>query len=196
MDKVWAIILAAGASTRMKRQKMLLPFRDKTIVETVIENMTRAVNESYVVVLGSHREEIIKKIGNPELNFCVNENYKDGMLTSVICGIRSLPEDAAAVLVVLGDQPQISGDVAKLVIKKWKENKKEIVIPTFKGKRGHPALFGNKYFREIEKLDHEQGLRAILRMFKHDVLEVECDFSEILRDIDTPEEYRLETGKI
>jgi molybdenum cofactor cytidylyltransferase len=189
MNEVWAIILAAGASTRMKRQKLLLPYNGKTIIETVVENAARSVNTNILVVLGSHREQIQEQIVNYQVNFCVNENYMDGMLSSAICGFRALPASAKAALIFLGDQPQIPSEVAGLVIETWLQSKKGIVMPTFNGRRGHPVLIETRYITEIEKLDPNKGLRTLSEIFKDDVIEVECDVPEILRDIDTPEEY-------
>ena len=90
MNEITAIVLAAGASTRMKKQKLLLPFNGNTIVETVIRNILPAV-QSVVVVLGSHRDEIRSQIEKLPVTICVNENYLDGMLSSAICGFRTLP---------------------------------------------------------------------------------------------------------
>jgi len=132
MNEIWAIILAAGASTRMKKQKMLLPFNGKTIIETVVENAARSLNSNIVVVLGSHAEAIQNKIDNYSVKFCVNENYLDGMLSSAICGFRALPKEAKAALIFLGDQPQIPSQATDLVIEAWHRSKKGIVMPTFK----------------------------------------------------------------
>jgi molybdenum cofactor cytidylyltransferase len=189
MNEVWAIILAAGASTRMKRQKLLLPYNGKTIIQTVVENAARSVNSNILVVLGSHREQIQEQIVNYQVKFCVNENYLDGMLSSAICGFMALPASANAALVFLGDQPQIPSHIAGLVIETWLQSKKGIIMPTFNSRRGHPVLIETRYKSEIEKLDPSKGLRTLSEIFKEDVTEVECDIAEILRDIDTPEEY-------
>jgi len=195
MNEIWAIILAAGASTRMNRQKLLLPFNGKTIIETVVENVAKSVNSNILVVLGSHREQIRKQIENYPVKYCVNENYMDGMLSSVICGFRALPNGAKAALIFLGDQPQIPSRVTDLVITAWIQSKKGIIMPTFSGRRGHPALIETRYKTEIERLDPEKGLRTLSEKFKEDVFEVECSIPEILRDIDTPEEYQFEINK-
>ena len=195
MSEIWAIILAAGASIRMKRQKLLLPFNGKTIIETVVENVAQSVNSNIMVVLGSHREQIQKQIVNYPVKFCVNENYMDGMLSSVICGFRALPGEVKAALIFLGDQPQIPSTVTDLVIKAWIQSKKGIIMPTFNGRRGHPVLIETRYKTEIERLDSEKGLRVLAEKFKDDVQEVECNIPEILRDIDTPEEYEYEINK-
>jgi molybdenum cofactor cytidylyltransferase len=149
-----------------------------------------------VVVVGANKEEIISQIGNRPVNYCVNKNFMDGMLSSVICGFKALPKDAEAAMIFLGDQPQIPKNAAQKVIKAWQQSEKGIVIPTYTGRRGHPVLFETNYRSEIEKLNPEEGLRSLSRKFKEDVLEVDCNISEILRDIDTPEEYNLEINKL
>ncbi|HRX11100.1 MAG TPA: nucleotidyltransferase family protein [Draconibacterium sp.] len=195
MNEIWAIILAAGASTRMKRQKLLLPFNGKTIIENVVENVAKVVGSNIMVVLGSHSEEIKSSIENRNVRFCKNENYLNGMLSSAICGFRALPQEAKAALVFLGDQPQIPPQAANLVIDAWNQSKKGIVMPTFNGRRGHPVLIETRYKFEIEKLDPERGLKTLSEKYKDDVFEVECEIPEILRDIDTPEEYQFEINK-
>ena len=195
MKKIWAIILAAGASTRMKHQKLLLPFKGKTIIETVVENVARSVSSNILVVLGSHREQIQEQLVNSAVKIGVNENYMDGMLSSAICGFRALPDEAKAALIFLADQPQIPAQVTDLVIKAWIESGKGIVIPTFNGRRGHPVLIETRYKADIERLDPEKGLRVLSEKFKNDVFEVECSMPEILRDIDTPEDYENEINK-
>lgn len=195
MKEIWAIILAAGASTRMKQQKLLLPFNGKTIIETVVENVARSVSSNILVVLGSHREQIQEQLVNSAVKIGVNENYMDGMLSSAICGFRALPGEAKAALIFLADQPQIPAQVTDLVIKAWIESGKGIVIPTFNGRRGHPVLIETRYKADIERLDPEKGLRVLSEKFKNDVFEVECSIPEILRDIDTPEEYQFEINK-
>ena len=195
MSEIWAIILAAGASTRMKKQKLLLPFKGKTIIETVVENASRTVNSNIVVVLGSHHEQIKGKLENFDIKICVNENYQDGMLSSVICGFRALPDEAKAALIFLGDQPQIPSLVSNMVVEAWKQEGKGIVIPTIKRRRGHPVLIETRYKPEIEKLDPEKGLRTLSEKYKNDVYEMKCLIPEILRDIDTPEEYEKEFNK-
>ena len=195
MNEIWAIILAAGASTRMKRQKLLLPYNGKAIIETVVENVAKVVGSNIMVVLGSHSEEIKILIENQDVQFCINENYLNGMLSSAICGFKALPREAKAALVFLGDQPQIPPQAATLVIDAWNQSKKGIVMPTFNGRRGHPVLIETRYKSEIEKLDPERGLKTLSEKYKDDVFEVECEIPEILRDIDTPEEYQFEINK-
>lgn len=192
MDKIWAIVLAAGKSTRMKQQKLLMPFNGQTIIETIIQKIFPVLESNIIVVLGSHCNEIRQKINKLQVKSCFNKDFENGMLSSVIYGFDALPEDAEAAMVFLGDQPQISTDVIQKVARAWKQSDKGIIIPTFNGRRGHPVLIGIKYKSKIRELDPSKGLRQLMVENPDDISEVELGQSEILRDIDTPEDYEFE----
>ncbi len=101
MGNNWAVILAAGSSRRMGTQKLLLPFGESTMIETVIENVLSSSIEHVMVVLGANQEKIQDTIGSLPVQFCHNKEHEKGMLSSVICGIRALPEDALTALIFL-----------------------------------------------------------------------------------------------
>jgi molybdenum cofactor cytidylyltransferase len=193
-NHVCAIVLAAGASTRMKTQKMLLPFNGKTIIETVVENALK-VTLNVVVVVGSHKEAVAEKLAGRNISIAENVNYLQGMLSSVICGLTAIPAKTQAVLLFLGDQPQVPHAAAEMVCNEWTASGCGIVIPAFSGRRGHPVLIETRYLPEILKLDPEKGLRQLMEQFKTDIFEVDCPYPEILRDIDTPEQYQQEINK-
>ncbi len=184
-----AIILAAGSSTRMGSQKMLLPFGNSTILETVIQNILLSSVDSILVVLGANQDEIHEVIQPMPVEVCINKNHLSGMLSSVVCGFNALPDDTGTALVFLGDQPGISPKVTDRVIEAYNQSLHGIVIPISNHRRGHPLLVDFKYKREIGRLDLEKGLRALMHHFPEDVLEVEVDDAGILMDIDTPEDY-------
>lgn len=189
MSGIWAIVLAAGESKRMKTQKLLLPFRGKTIIEQVIENILHSEVDKILVVLGSGKENIMKVTERLPVSTCFNESYKKGMLSSVICGLRSLPSSCRAVLVFPGDQPLIPGEVINKVIQAYNDTKIGIIIPVYKGKRGHPVLIDIKFSGEIEKLPDNEGLRMLSYKYPDKIFEVEVNSNGILRDIDTKKEY-------
>lgn len=194
MGNNWALILAAGSSRRMGTQKLLLPFGQSTMIETVIENVLNSSIEHVMVVLGANQEKIRNTIANLPVQFCHNKEHEKGMLSSVICGIRALPEDALTALIYLGDQPGIPPAVTNSVIKAYDEDLVGIVIPVHNHRRGHPLLVDMKYRKEIELLDLEEGLRALRHHFPQDVMEVEVDEPGILVDIDTREDYQKAQG--
>ncbi len=186
------MILAAGESKRMGKPKLLLPFGEKTMIETVIDRVIQSRAEKILVVLGSNGEKIEKKIGNLPLEISVNPDFKEGMLSSVQHGFNALPEDAQAVLIFLGDQPSIPSKVIDRVIDVFRETGKGIVLPVYKGERGHPVLIDMKYRHEVKNLNPEVGLRELVYGRPEDILEVDVDDAGILRDINDIEDYRRE----
>lgn len=190
MSGISAIVLAAGESTRMGFPKMLLDFNGKPMLECVIDNVSQSEVDDIVVVLGAYRDELEKIVLATSASSCYNEDYKEGMLSSVKCGFRNLPSGTEAVLVFQGDQPLISAKLIDLVMEGYRNSGKGIIIPVHKNRRGHPLMVGKKYFSEIEKLSPDEGLRALSRKFSDDIYEVVTDEAGILRDFDTFEQYK------
>jgi len=195
MSGIYAIILAAGGSVRMGARKMLLPYRGMTIIEKVIEIVLKAGIDRIIVVTGSGKEEITKVIRRLPVEQCYNDNWKTGMLSSVKCGFRSLPETCRAAIVFLGDQPMIDVKTIEEVAYAYHKTGKGIIMPVYNKKRGHPLLIDTKYSDELEKLNPGEGLRMLAHKFPVDVLEVETDDPATLKDIDTPEDYRNELNQ-
>jgi molybdenum cofactor cytidylyltransferase len=196
MEDIWAIILAAGESKRMGFPKMFLPFNGSTMIENVIRNIKSSKVDNMIIVSGAGSEKLSELVSGLNANCCYNNNYKEGMLSSVLCGIRNLPADFRAVLVFQGDQPLIAPETINKVIDAYRSSGKGIVIPVFEKKRGHPLLIDRKYRDETEKLDPDKGLRSLADKFSGDVFEVETVDPGILRDFDTFHEYIKELNQI
>lgn len=174
----------------MGSPKMLLTFNGKTMIENVISNVTESKVDKIMVVLGAYRDLLMDQIGRLSVKYCFNDNFTEGMLSSVQCGFRNLPSDYKAVLVFQGDQPFITSNTINKVVDSYLSSDKGIVIPVYKNKRGHPILIDIKYKDEIEKLSSGNGLNSLAHNFTDDVLEVDTNESGILRDFDTYEEYK------
>ncbi len=196
MNEIWAIILAAGESKRMRSPKMILPFKGTTIIENVIKNIITSDIDNTVIVLGSNKDEILRLTEKFPVMHCYNGNYKDGMLSSVKSGFKYLPDDFRAAIVFLGDQPMINASVINNVIQGYNESGKGIVIPVYRNRRGHPLLVDKKYRDEIMNLDGQEGLRELVKNHPDDLLRIETEDPSILKDIDTEEEYKNELNQI
>ncbi len=189
---IWAMILAAGESKRMGKPKLLLPYGEKTIIETIVETVVSSNVENTLIILGSDREKIEEKIKNSPVKIVYNRDFRSGMLSSVQCGLKALPQETRAVLVVLGDQPKISADVINKLIDAYKSTGKGIVLPVYKKERGHPVLIDVKYGEEVENLSPEVGLRGTVYNHPEDILEVEVETPSIFQDIDDESDYKRE----
>jgi molybdenum cofactor cytidylyltransferase len=196
MGEIWAVILAAGESKRMKVPKMLLPFNGESMIEKVILNVTNSEVFNTLVVLGSFRDEISGVIEYLPVIKCFNENYRDGMLSSIKCGLKSLPDQVAAVLILPGDQPLIEPEVINRIIAAYRKTGKGIVIPVHKKKRGHPILIDKKYFDIIKNFGKNEVLRSLSERYAKDLLEVEINSPGILKDFDTKEDYLNEINQM
>jgi len=171
-----------------------MPYGKSTILETVIDNVRHSKVDNIVVVLGADQDKIRSTIEGKPVQIEYNRDHENGMLSSVICGIRSLPADADTALIFLGDQPGIPPEIINAVIDAYNDELKGIVIPVHNYRRGHPLLVDMKYRKKLESLDLEEGLRKLRHHFPEDVLELEVDEAGILVDIDTREDYEKATN--
>jgi molybdenum cofactor cytidylyltransferase len=189
---IWAVVLAAGESRRMGTQKLLLPFGETTVVGTVVRTALASRVHRVLAVLGADRAAVRQELEHLGIDFAVNENFSEGMLSSVQAGFRGLPADAEAAVVMLGDQPFLPARVVDTVVEAYAESCKGIIVPAFGGRRGHPILVDLKYRDVVLALDPSDGLRQLVRAHPEDIHEVEVEDANILRDMDVPEDYANE----
>ncbi|MCJ7586638.1 MAG: nucleotidyltransferase family protein [Candidatus Aminicenantes bacterium] len=187
---IWAVVLAAGRSERMGSAKLLLPMGRSTLIETVIRGVLRSRPDGVLVVLGADREKLEPVVGRYPVRTVFNPDFARGMLSSVKRGFEAVPPDARAVLVFLGDQPAPPASVTGRIIDAYRKTGKGIVLPAYRGRRGHPVLVDLKYRDEVGALDPRIGLRQLPRAHPDDVFEVKVRTPAVLRDIDTQEDYR------
>ncbi len=193
--EIAAIVLAAGKSTRMGTQKMLLPLGTRSVIETVVDEILAAkaagIRPVIVVVSTYQRsgEAIASRLGNRSVTLSENPDPDGEMLSSLRCGLKGLPENCKAALIALGDQPAIQMAVIQRLAAEFKSNCKGIVVPTHGGKRGHPMLVAAKYFPQLLSQHDGVGLRGLLAEHADDILSVPVDDESIHEDMDFPADY-------
>jgi molybdenum cofactor cytidylyltransferase len=187
-----AIVLAAGESRRMGQTKQLLEWRGKTILQGVLNNILGSRVEELILVLGHEADRILKVVDTGGVKVVVNENYREGMIASLRHGLEALSEESEAFFIVLADQPGVGPGIFNRMVDEFRRirPRKNILLPTFLGRRGHPALFSVKYRQEAFRLKGDVGFRQVLLEHPEDILTVEIDTDSILQDIDTPDDYR------
>ena len=186
---IWAVILAAGGSRRMGTQKMLLPFGDTTVVGAVVRTALASRAGGALVVVGADREAVRREVEPRGVRIAINEHFELGMLSSIQAGLGALPAGADAAVILLGDQPFLAAGVVDAVIAAYEDGGKGIIIPAFQGRRGHPVLIDLKFRDEILATDPAEGLRRLMRDHPEEIRIVEVGDANILRDLDTPEDY-------
>jgi molybdenum cofactor cytidylyltransferase len=173
----------------MGASKVLLPLGETTVLGRIIQELARSVVERTVVVVGHDAERVVQSLRGRDVSIARNDDYEAGMLSSVRCGLRALPEECHAVLVALGDQPRLRASVVDALFVAHARTQKGIVVPVHTGRRGHPILVSNTYRAEILGRHDDTGLRGLLREHPDDVLEVDVPDESVLLDMDRPEDY-------
>jgi molybdenum cofactor cytidylyltransferase len=190
------VVLAAGESRRMGTPKQLLPFGERTILERVVDTLLTAGVGQVIVVLGHLADRVRIVLGDRPVQAVVNEAYRQGMLTSVKCGVQAIGMDHNAVLFALGDQPQIDSAVVREVIGAYRTGDAGIVIPCYSGKKGHPIIINLSRYREaIIDLPDSVGLNALVQEYADDVRLIDVATEDIIHDIDVPEDYTRELAR-
>ncbi len=181
------IILSAGESRRMGRDKALLEYRRTTFLGRIIAVLEPRV-EPLVVVLGHHAEAIRQAVPSGP-SVVVNTNYQAGMLTSLQTGIRELPPDTEAALFTLVDHPAVAEETVELLIGEGAKARPLIAIPRHGGRRGHPVIVKRQVLDEILALGPESSAKDVIRSHRDRTLFVDVDDAGVLCDIDLPEQY-------
>jgi molybdenum cofactor cytidylyltransferase len=174
----------------MGRLKPLLPFENRTIIETILSTLSQCPVEEILVVLGHRAEEIKPVLAQYPVRIVHNAQYQHGMLSSVQAGIAQTASNTDAYLICLGDQPSLQRQTIQHLIASFKGAKPGVSVPCYRGQSGHPLLVSALYREEIKRLDPAIGLRELLQRHPDAIRRVEVDAPGVLEDLDTPEDYR------
>ncbi len=186
---VSAILLAAGQSKRMGQPKQLMPFGKSTIFGQTVDNLLGSTVNEIIVVLGYRAQEMSKILATRPVKIALNPDYKQGMSTSVVAGLKLVNSQAQVVLLALADQPLIDTQTINKLIEEYRKNDMGIIVPTYQGRRGHPIIFSIKYKDKLMNLKGDVGGKQIVEEHPQDVLEVPVDSEAIIIDINTLSDY-------
>ncbi len=190
-----ALVLAAGSSRRFGSHNKLLANRDdKPLLRHVLDAVQGSEVKRALVVTGHDAESVellcktAGRVPGTPIATVHNTLHASGMASSLICGIAELGEgDVDGVIVCLGDMPEVTSAVIDSLCTAFRENPgKSLYIPTHEGKRGNPVLIAASLFDSVLMLEGDVGARVLARQFPDSVLEVACDSSGVLMDIDVP----------
>jgi len=188
------LILAAGESTRMGTDKALLTYRGRTFIETILATLREAGVTRLAVVLGHHADEIQRVVDFTGVEVIVNRDYRQGQTSSLQAGLKALESGAGtsveAVLLCLVDHPAVPAEAIRALLAAFRATASPVVIPAFKGQRGHPVLIGRALFDELLGSNPEAGANSVIRKYREATQFVEVGDAGILLDVDDPETYR------
>jgi len=183
-----AVVLAAGKSERMGRNKLLLEVAGHRIIDWLLDALNVSTIDEVIVVLG-HKPQEIRPIAEAyDAKLVLNTAYEEGMTSSFKAGLRCISADAA--FLVLGDQLGLEAELLdRMAATMESEPDALIVSPVHIGRKGHPVLFRRSLFPEILSLSPEETVRDVV--LRHD------EFHRLVEgnvwctlDIDTPEDFQ------
>ena len=186
---VSAIILAAGESRRMGTPKLLLPWKQSTIIEQVVDTLMNSGVAEVIVVGGAETPRIRNLLRGRPVTVVENKEFRKGMSASIQCGIDAASKKTDAYLIALADQPLITTEIVNRVITSYVNEKTLIAVAAHAGQRGHPVVFDTALRQELCSLQGDEGGRSILKRYADKVQYVEVGSNAIFADIDFPEDY-------
>ena len=180
-------ILAAGESRRMGQPKALLSYRGKTFAEHLVSATRHERVGLTRIVLGAQAGEIRSRLPLDATWILENPNWQQGQLSSIQAVIRSLAGETEGLILCPVDHPLISRFLVAQLIQEFDSTEKQIVLPTYKGKRGHPAIFRVSLYGELLAASPEVGAREVVWAHPKDVTEVETDEEAVVLNLNDPE---------
>jgi len=191
MLDVSAVLLAAGESRRMGRQKALLPWRGSTLIEYQVNSLLGGGVSRVVAVLGYRAETLRPLIQDiPGVLTVLNLRYRTGKTSSIRAGLRKLGQQEQVILVLSVDQPRSSSFVRRIV-DEHKRSGSLVTYPVYRGRGGHPVAFSSSLIPELMNIrESRQGLRELVTRYQSQALRLNVTLKEAVVDLNQDEDYR------
>jgi molybdenum cofactor cytidylyltransferase len=183
---VAAVLLAAGRSSRMGRNKLLIAHDGRTLLDRSLDAALASACSSVLVVIGHEAAAMRARLAGRPVEVVENPDYAEGLSTSLRAGIASLDAEIAAAIICLADMPEIGAALLDRMIEAWRSGA-AIVVPMRDGRRGNPVLWDRRHFPALRQLAGDQGARRLIETHAADVAMVPAEDDGIFIDVDTPE---------
>jgi molybdenum cofactor cytidylyltransferase len=184
---VTAVVLAAGSSTRMGRNKLLLELGGETVVRRAVRAATQAGVDRVVVVLGHEEARVRAELDGLPCRAIVNPDHAEGVGTSVQAGVREAA-DADAVVVVLADMPFVSAGMIAALVERYRATGAPVVASHYGDVQAPPTLYDRALFPELLSIPGERCAKQVVRRHEHEAAVLDWPV-DALRDIDVPADY-------
>jgi molybdenum cofactor cytidylyltransferase len=180
------LLLAAGGARRFGSQKLLAPLGGSPLVRRAAATLATETDQLWVVV-GSEAAAVRRALDGLPACFVENEQWAEGLSSSLAAGIRALPQGFDAIVIGLGDQPSVEREVIRRVIDRWRETARPIVSARYRGVRGHPVLLAREVFGEASSVRGDVGARELIMREPERVAFVDVN-GDPPRDVDTTDD--------
>ena len=190
-----SIILAAGDSTRMGRPKALLPYQGKTFLNKLVDDFEQIGCQPIVIILGKAAPQIQPQLKGYDVSIEINHHPEKGPLSSLQIGLQCLPPNCPGFFFCPVDHPAVKIKTLKNMLLAWKGSPKNVIRPSFQGRRGHPVLLGRDWIEIVRVLPLSSNMRELLCQRIENVIDLPVSDPGILTNVDTPSDYQQLTDK-
>lgn len=184
-ERIAGVVLAAGLSTRMGQNKMLLEVGGRTLVRRAATTALSAGLDPVLVVVGHQSERVRAELSELSCTVVLNPEYASGMNTSLRAGIAALPEDVSAAVVLLGDMPLVDPSMVRALVDTFRRNPAPLVISIFGEVVAPPILYGSSLFSELRDLTADACGKRVIKQHRAEAIELSWP-PETLTDLDVP----------
>jgi len=198
MDKrpvIAAIVLAAGKSSRMGANKLLLPLDGHPLVWHAVRTACASSADVALVVLGNEAERVAAALPPGRYQRVDNPRFAEGLSTSLQAGLDALPENVDGALILLADMPFTSSVTLEALLAAAREAPDRIAAMNQGGRPTPPVYWPRAYFGELHGIHGDEGGRSLLMRSPQAVQLVEPAQTDETLDIDAPEDYRRLAGR-
>jgi molybdenum cofactor cytidylyltransferase len=183
---LFAVVLAAGESRRFGSQKQLVRIAGRPLLHTAVTRASEVTGSAVIVVLGCGAAELGALLKHSPGSIVINQEWREGLSSSIRAGIARLPLTCAGAMLLLADQPLVSADDLRRLAGTWRKQPQYIAAALYSGTTGVPAIFPRSLFQALLQLRGDTGARSLLRRNTDRVVRVPMPSAAI--DIDTPED--------
>lgn len=181
------VLLAAGMSTRMGQNKLFLSLGGATVLERAVNAALQAGLDPLIVVVGHEAERVREALAGKPARLVFNPDYASGLNTSLRTGIRAVPDEMAAALVMLADMPRVDAAMIQTLIERWREAGTKLAVSRFGDVIAPPIVYGAPLFAELRALDGDGCGKAVIKRHRGEEIAVDWP-AERLADLDVPED--------
>lgn len=189
MSRISAVLLGAGESKRMGVDKLSLPWGRKTMLERCFQTLLRSQVRELVVVLSIRNKGVRNLFHGRKVRIVINPLSRMGMSASIRTGLQEIRPHCHGILIALGDQPLLKTSTINALIRAFDQGKGGIIVPSFRGRRGHPVIFHRRFKKELLNLKGDVGGRSIIESHPEDVRVVPVKSRGVVKDVDTWSAY-------
>jgi molybdenum cofactor cytidylyltransferase len=192
---VAAIVLAAGGSARMGRNKLLFPLSGETVLRRAVRRATAAGFEPVVVVLGHEADRTQAELNGLACRTVVNPDWEQGINRSLRTGLAALPAETSAAAVMLADMPLVTTEMLRTLVERWRDGTAPLVISDYEGVNAPPMLYGRPLFPELLAMEGEGCGKQVVRRHREEAASVAWP-AAALADLDLPEDYERMRARV